>query len=263
MARSPSVNDDRVLSSTPGVLFATPGVTGPLLPPPPGVLGNGVSPSSPVPPPFRDRLRFFWRPGVSPPPNGVVTVLLRASLAASVRAAGVSDAAAAAEAAPAVGVPTVRDRAFPGVLPPTEVNPVPGVRRPVPGVPGVKGVAGVGVRVPRPSGAPGPSFARLRRVSTASRRCASLSRAGRSFISNCWPPLLPLIAPTMLSISMGPARELVGTGVARGSRIMGVPSMEPHVICGESPSIPCRSNGHAKAGTKMWDIHERQAYARR
>lgn len=142
------------------------------------------------------------------------------------------------------------DRPVPGVR-----RPLPGVRcavpgvllRPVPGVRGVNGVADPGVcacLLPLPS-VRSPSFARLRRVSTASRRCASLSRVGKSLISKRFPPRPPSppSAPTTLAKSIGAGSEPSGRGVARGSRIMGVPSIEPHVICGESPSTPCFTCG--------------------
>ena len=236
-AKSPSVSDDRLPPPLPDFPFGTTGVADAKCPPSLGVLGRGVS-FSPLEPtlPFELRLRFFCRPGVSPPPNGVLTVCRRASFAASARAAGVEGAAAPLRDS--------RDRPFPGVLPPPGVAPpasiraVPGVRRPVPGVLGVSGVPTAGVRFAFPSAA-SPSFARLRRVSTASRRCASLSRGGRSLTSNFCPSQEPPTVAAMLAKSTAPPVAPSGRGVARGSRIIGVPSIDPHVICGESPSTPC------------------------
>lgn len=247
------MSDDRLPSSAPlNFPFVT---AGPAVPtsPAPGVLGRGVRSSLFALPPLLDLLRFFCRPGVSPPPKGVFTLCRRANFAASVRAAGVEVAAAAAAAAPP-REPLVLP--FPGVPPPRGVRcPVPGVRWPVPGVRGVSGVAAVGVRVPLLPAA-SPSFARLRRVSMASRRCARISRGGRSFTSNWCPLRTPPSAPTMLATSTLSAREPSGRGVARGSRIMGVPSMEPQVICGESPSTPCMLREEARTRGSKWRMNE-------
>lgn len=135
MVKSPSVSDDDCVPRfAPPFPFAITGVVDT----PPGVLGRGVRPSPFALLPLLELLRPFCRPGVNPPPNGVATLRLRASFAASVRAAGVKVTDAAAATAPPR---ESRDRRVPGVLPPPGVRSVPVAGRPVPGVIGVNGVA--------------------------------------------------------------------------------------------------------------------------
>lgn len=169
------------------------------------------------------------------PPNGVSPPLCCANFAASIRPAGVNVAEAGD-----CGIRTLRDDDDAPLRPVAGVGVLEGVLRD----PGVRD-PGVRRTVPLSSVPTGPGLARLRRVSSASRRWASLSLAGKSLTSNCRPPMPPSgprVASTlaMSTADIVPGSDPSGKGVMRGSRIMGVPSIEPHVICGESPSRPCR-----------------------